>query len=234
MLLVHRGLVDGGPLQGRFRLLLMDRFGYGRSEDRPDDRRIAADVEAIVSLMSGGAHLVGHSYGGLICILAATSAPASVLSLTLIEPPAFSLVRGDPDVEDLIARLAVALPAARGMAPPAAVQAFFEALGLVGIPPTTAAVERATRSTFRELAPWELDVPLAPLKAAQRRTLVVSGGWAGDVSNRVRYGSGKAFEKVCDVLADHLNARHAVIAGATHAVQFTGPPFNALLDRFIG
>ena len=56
------------------RLRLMDRYGYGHSADRADKVRLQADAEAIVELIAGGSHVVGHSYGGLICLLAAARA----------------------------------------------------------------------------------------------------------------------------------------------------------------
>src|SRR5262249_56751670 len=48
------------------------------------------------------AHLVGHSYGGVVSLLAAARQPSAVRSLCVIEPPAFGLVRGRPETEELI------------------------------------------------------------------------------------------------------------------------------------
>ncbi len=220
-------------LSNAYRLRFIDRFGYGHSDDRPDDDRLQADVDAVAALLEGGSHLVGHSYGGLICLLACACSPTYVLSLTLIEPPAFSIARGNSHVEALVDRLAVAYPAARLQTPQKAVETFFDALGLVGPSPSSASMERAVRSTFREPPPWELDVPLDALVAAQRPTLVVSGGWAGGVDNPARHDAGLALQCVCDLLAERLQAKHATITGATHAVQFVGEPFNALLASFI-
>src|SRR5713226_4387812 len=96
VLFVHGGLMDGSTawtaqksLSNAYRLRFIDRFGYGHSDDRPDDDRLQADVDAVAALLEGGSHLVGHSYGGLICLLACACSPTYVLSLTLIEPPAF-------------------------------------------------------------------------------------------------------------------------------------------------
>ena len=72
VVLVHGSLATGAeewqeqrPLAKEgFRLLAMDRRGYGRSPaaDGEDFLRDAADV---AELMGEAAHLVGHSYGGL-------------------------------------------------------------------------------------------------------------------------------------------------------------------------
>ncbi len=90
------------PLAETYRLLLPDRRGFGGSppEGRVDFDRDADDV---ADLLAGGAHLVGHSYGGVVSLLAAGRRPDAVRSLTVIEPPALGLVREDPLVEKFIA-----------------------------------------------------------------------------------------------------------------------------------
>lgn len=57
------------PLADRYRLLLSDRRGHGDSPpaERVDFERDAADL---AELLGGGAHLVGHSYGAIACVLA--------------------------------------------------------------------------------------------------------------------------------------------------------------------
>src|SRR5204863_3264184 len=57
------------PLAARYHLELMDRRGYGQS---PDTERGDYEVDAddVGELLQGGAHLVGHSYGGVVAMLA--------------------------------------------------------------------------------------------------------------------------------------------------------------------
>ncbi|HYG67290.1 MAG TPA: hypothetical protein VD838_06510, partial [Anaeromyxobacteraceae bacterium] len=62
---------------------------------------------------------------------------------------------------------------------------------------------------------WYPDLPLAELAAARFPRLVVSGG----------HGAG--FEAICDELAERIGASRAVVKGAGHEVQLTGPPLNA-------
>jgi pimeloyl-ACP methyl ester carboxylesterase len=46
--------------------------------------------------MGGGAHLVGHSYGGLGALFAAARRLEATLSLALLEPAALALGQDDP------------------------------------------------------------------------------------------------------------------------------------------
>jgi pimeloyl-ACP methyl ester carboxylesterase len=61
----------------------------------------------VASLDAGAVHLVGHSYGALLCLHLALQAPASVRSLVLAEPPAIRLFTSTPPL--LPELLAVAL-----------------------------------------------------------------------------------------------------------------------------
>jgi pimeloyl-ACP methyl ester carboxylesterase len=45
---------------------------------------------------------VGHSYGGVVSLIAAAQVPALIQSLTLFEPPAFGLMADDLDVRRFI------------------------------------------------------------------------------------------------------------------------------------
>jgi pimeloyl-ACP methyl ester carboxylesterase len=52
--------------------------------------------------MRDGDHLVGHSYGGVITLLAAGRRPTAVRSLTVIEPPGTRVALGDPAVDRFV------------------------------------------------------------------------------------------------------------------------------------
>lgn len=117
VLFVH-GSVGGGestwseqqPLAERWTLLLLDRPGYGSN---PPVEREDFDVDAghVAELLGDGVHLVGQSYGGVVSLLAAARRPEAVRSLTVIEPPAFAVAAGRPEVDELVARLRGALGA---------------------------------------------------------------------------------------------------------------------------
>jgi pimeloyl-ACP methyl ester carboxylesterase len=209
------------PLADRWTLVLADRPGYGGSPPlgRPD---FAAEAPLAAELLDGGAHLVGHSYGGVIALLAAAERPDAVRSLTVIEPPAFALARGTPAVEALVSDLE-ALWRSSPRRPAPFLARFVELVGMEArlpepLPPW---LERGARLLMEERMPSEAAIPVAALAAAGISTMVVSGAHS------------PAFEAVCDILAADLGARRAEVPGAGHAVPRTGTPFNALLDAFL-
>src|SRR4051812_29791747 len=98
-----------GPIVPRLaashRVLAPDLLGYGASAPWPDPDRFdlvedLAIVRAVIASADAPVHLVGHSYGGVLAMLAAREAPARVRSLALYEPVAFHVLVGrDPEGE---------------------------------------------------------------------------------------------------------------------------------------
>lgn len=231
VVLVHGSVFDGAwtwqrqlQLAERFRLLVPDRRGYGAS---PPAAREDFDVDAIdiAELLGRGAHLVGHGYGGVIALLAAAKRPEAVRSLTVIEPLAFAVARGDPAVETLLARMRHAAEASAGASPEALLAAYMPTLWSDGAPPTqplTPALLRGAQMLAHQRLADEAVVPLARLSRAPFPKLVVSGAHSA------------ALDAICDVLEQRLPAERAVIPGQGHAVQATGAPFNERLASFIG
>ena len=82
VVLVHGSLATGAeeweaqrPLADEgFRLVVFDRRGYGQSPLATGEDFLV-DADDIVELMGDGAHLVGHSYGGLGAMIAAARRP---------------------------------------------------------------------------------------------------------------------------------------------------------------
>jgi len=93
-------------LADEYRIVLVDRRGFGGSKSKQSDGW-PTDMRDVAGLLDelGNAHLVGHSYGAVVVLLAAVLRPERVLSLTAIEPPAFGLARGDPDADGTAAAL---------------------------------------------------------------------------------------------------------------------------------
>jgi pimeloyl-ACP methyl ester carboxylesterase len=228
VLFVH-GSVGGGestwfaqrPLSERWTLLLLDRPGYG-SNPPVECEDFEVDAGHVAELLGDGVHLVGQSYGGVVSLLAAARRPEAVRSLTVIEPPAFAVAAGHPEMDELVARL-------RGhwehgpRKPAAFLRAFLELVGSeIRLPdPLTPSLQRGAEILLVERGPWEAEIPLDELGRAPFPKLVVSGGHHA------------AFDAVCDVLEDRLGAERAVIPGAGHSVQRTGAAFNERLEAFL-
>jgi pimeloyl-ACP methyl ester carboxylesterase len=226
LLLVHGSVVNAEltfgaqkPLAQRFEIVAPNRRGFPPG---PDVERVDFEDEAVwlEQFLEPGTHLVGHSYGGVISLLAAAAHPELVRSLTVIEPPAFGVARGKPEVDEFIERIEAHWG---GETDPAAFLSGF--LGLVGsnIPPGNFNPEllQGARTLMVERSPAEAEIPFDELAWAPFPKLVVSGAHH------------PAFEAVCDVLEERLGAERAVLPGAGHSVQRLGEPFNELLASFV-
>jgi pimeloyl-ACP methyl ester carboxylesterase len=82
----------------RYRVLAPDLHGYGGTGAPPALAGLTIDdeaelVDALVHLAGAEVHLVGHSYGGGVCLRVASLRPEGIASLTLIVPTAFHLLR---------------------------------------------------------------------------------------------------------------------------------------------
>jgi pimeloyl-ACP methyl ester carboxylesterase len=82
----------------RYRVLAPDLHGYGGTAAPPALAGLTIDdeaelIDALVHLAGAEVHLVGHSYGGGVCLRVASLRPERIASLTLIEPTAFHLLR---------------------------------------------------------------------------------------------------------------------------------------------
>jgi pimeloyl-ACP methyl ester carboxylesterase len=214
------------PLAESYRLLLPDRRGFGGS---PPDGRVDFDRDAddIADLLGDGAHLVGHSYGAVVSLLAAGRRPDAVRSLTVIEPPALGVVRGDPVVERLVDGVEAAIDEA---ADPSDYRArFLRSFGLPAPDGELVGQElEAARASWAERPPWEADIPFDRLRGI--RTLVVRGDWRNTPPS-AREQAGAAFHAVCNVLEARLGAESATFPAA-HNPQLLGDPFNERVRAF--
>ena len=203
-------------LADRFECVFLTRSGYppGPPLERIDFEEQADDV---AGELRDGDHLVGHSYGGVVSLLAAARGP-KLASLTVSEPPAFGVALGDPAVEEFMSRFEEYVPAG-----PREYLEFF--LPLVGsamqLPdPLPPQLEQGARAAMAERSPVEADIPLDELAAAPFPKLVISGGHSA------------AFDAVCDVLEERLGAERAVLPGAGHSLS-RAPGYNDVLVSFV-
>jgi pimeloyl-ACP methyl ester carboxylesterase len=142
-------------LEERFDCVFLTRGGYppGPPLERIDFEEQANDV---AGELREGDHLVGHSYGAVVSLLAAARRPV-LASLTVSEPPAFGVARGDAAVEEFMSHFGKPLPAN-----PREYLAFF--LPLVGsslrLPdPLPPALEQGARAAMAERLPNEAVIP---------------------------------------------------------------------------
>jgi pimeloyl-ACP methyl ester carboxylesterase len=230
VVLVH-GSIGGGwttwwaqrPLAERFTLVVPNRPG---TPPNPPVDHVDFEEQAplVAELLEEGAHLVGHSYGGVISLYAAALRPDAVRSLALVEPPAFGVALDDPAVARLVEELRALWARAGSMEPAAFLSEF--AIRIIGrrIPATTELppdVEQGVRTLMVERLPSEADPPLEALRQAPFPKLVVAGGHS------------EAFDAVCAVLAERLGAERVELRGAAHNAQ-QAPGFNDLLVGFLG
>jgi pimeloyl-ACP methyl ester carboxylesterase len=225
VVLIHGSLATGAdewqtqrPLADLgFQLVVPDRRGYGASPAAVGEDYLV-DAADIARLMGDGAHLVGHSYGGLGAMYAAADNPAATLSLTLLEPAVLSISANHPDVRRLDD--AVRTIWSTDLPDDEWVVRFLTAVGTETSELPIELLEEATAlvPVFRRGRPYfDADVPTAEVARGDYPKLVVSGG----------YDAG--WEALCSELAARIGAERSVIEGAGHEIQFTGDPLNERL-----
>lgn len=221
LVLVHGSVTPGWmtwnaqkPLSSRFTLVVPIRTGY---PPNPPLKSIDFEEQAreLSELLQPGDHLVGHSYGAVVSLLAAPGAPLA--SLTAVEPPAFAVARGAPAADAFVSRFEGAPRDPRGY-----VEFFLPLVGsALQVPdPLPPALEAGARAALAERSPNQADLPLDELAATEFPKLVVSGGHSA------------AFDAVCDVLEERLGAERAVVSGAGHSIP-RAPGFNETLVDFL-
>ena len=84
-------------LADEFRLIIMDRRGYGQSPPA-ESMGWQTDKDDVARLLTelGSAHVVGHSTGGTVALIAAAMVPHAVRSLVVVEPTVWGIA--DPAV----------------------------------------------------------------------------------------------------------------------------------------
>lgn len=147
-------------LGDRFALVIPWRRGYGDSP-AADEQDFDSDAADILELLNEEpAHAAAYSYGAVGLLVAAGRSPRRFRSLTLIEPPLFQLAGEDPEVQDLLGKIAE-LP---GM----------QVLGKL-------AAERGLPQPPPMRPPFEAQIDFEEIRSAEVPALVVSGdhhpGW---------------------------------------------------------
>ena len=225
LLLVHGGASPRAtwqalrPLAAHWTLVLVHRRGYPPSP--PGRHDFELDALDLAPLLESRPHVLAHSYGVLGTLISATNNPNGVRSLTLIEPPLYHLVPGDPEVERL-QRMGDAVLTHGLEADPSMLRDFLALAGAPDVPEGSLPEKLAysIRRAHGGQLPGEARPPLQMLRDAEIPSLVASGGHS------------VAIERICDALASELQAERVVIAGAGHFVQ-SARGFQELLTRHL-
>jgi pimeloyl-ACP methyl ester carboxylesterase len=208
-------------LADRFELDFVERPGF---PPNPPVERVDFEPDSLLvaGLLRPGDHLVGHSYGGVVSLLAAAVRPDALGSLTVIEPPATRVALDNPAVSAFAAQGEELYASGERDDPETFLRRFLAAVGSAFEPPSplTPELEQGARALMVERGPWEAEIPLDTLAAAPFPKLVVSG----------RHHP--AFDGICDVLERELPAERVVLEGSGHTVQ-RHPEFNERLADFV-
>jgi pimeloyl-ACP methyl ester carboxylesterase len=243
--LIHGGVFHSGPawaktigplVQDGYRVIAVDRRGYGRSPDGDADeisvRLQAGDVATTLDLRDvAESHVVGVSYGALVGLEFALTHPERVLSLTLVEPTIFAWLKDDPDYAPWFRRLveledlgAARRPHEEWLVPFLSLIDPDMATGLRPGHPAWPLMERALVRQWMEerVSAYRPDDDL--LDALAVPTLILNGGT-----------SEPAMRAVGVQLADRLSsAEHVELAGEGHQLHAQNAPvFNELLATFL-
>lgn len=226
IVLVHGSVVGGRAtwreqrrsIADRAELLVLERPGFppGPLEDVDFERH----ADWLAARLAEGDHLVGHSYGGVVCLLATARRQGLLASLTVIEPPCTSVALDDPEVAAFARGGADLYARGRELQPETFLRTFLDAVGSDWDPPSPLPpeLEQGVQALIRERGPWEAQIPLRDLAALGLPTLVVSGAHH------------PAFDAICDVLERDLHAERLVVPGFGHNPQLSPRFSEALLD----
>lgn len=206
------------PLAEQYEVVVVDRRGFGLS---PEATRVTweGEVADLLAVVGERAHLVGHSYGGVVALLLAGRFPERIQSLVAIEPPAFGLALDVPTVAAHIARLAPIHAAGPDLTPEEFFRRFVAAHGEelpVGFE-LSPAHRKAVDATRLSPDPATAPIAVGRLAAATFPKLIASGIWTPEM------------EATCDRVAALIGAERAVFPGTGHSPQRLGAPFNARL-----
>jgi pimeloyl-ACP methyl ester carboxylesterase len=212
-----------------FRVLVYDRRGHSRSE-RPDaPGSVDEDGDDLAALLEtlqlAPAHVVTNSYGGSIALRLATRRPEIFRSLSCHEPPLWSLLECDPEMQEILQQGARSLDAVgRRIADgdhEGAAQQFVEEVAF-GPGAWENELPPDMRAVFTHNAPTFLD----ELQDPKQLRIDEDALSHLDLSVWLTQGSESlpAFPAVIDRLIELIpHATRATIDGAGHVPQLTHP-----------
>lgn len=213
--LLHATLSTGDQLMGlarrltaRFRVVLIDRRGSGRSpmaDPRPVPvARHAADVVAVLDALGiDRAVVVGHSFGGVVALRVAADHPIRTSAIVAWEPPYLAVA--DESLRAAMAAMAEEVVARYGTdGPSAAARRFLEAV--------------SGEDVWDRLHPRQLEA-IASQGGGVVADVAMPGLTADDLGSiraPVTIATGSASDAFYAPIADALAARIGPLAGREH------------------
>ena len=216
-------------LADAYEVVLLDRRGYGASPS-VEDPGWHHDVDDLLAWIDGGAHLVGQSYGGVVCLLAAAERPERVRSLTVIEPVAASVAMDHPHVQAFAAAMRACAGRGKEMTASEFLTAWHRALGRSGpIETDEFGPEewRAVETTRAERPAVDAPIDTETLATARWPKLIVEGGWPTSTDKDLLRD---ATADICRTLHREMGGQLVEFEGSAHNPQLEEPArFNRML-----
>lgn len=218
---VHGSGMTGGAaswprqheIAARRPVIFLTRPGYAPGE-RPVRTDFAAEAHMVVEAIADGAHVVSQSFGFVAAFQAAAAVPERVLSLTLMEPAAFGLARGNAAIDRHIAAVDAVMAKHE-----LSLDDFFlelaHAIDYPGVSSPLTSDQRLLAERWR-LQPSAWFAELDETVPSEVPTTVVTGGWS------------ELFEAPAAAL-EALGAAHRQLVGFDHAVP-QSPEATPLLE----
>jgi pimeloyl-ACP methyl ester carboxylesterase len=219
-------------LGDEYQVVLVDRRGYGASPT-VDDPGWHHDMHDVVDWLGDGAHLVGQSYGAVVCLLAAGLRSDAVRSLTIIEPVAASLAPEDEAASRFAEAMRACHAAGKSMSAPVFLESWYRAIGRAGPVDASgfgAAQWNAVETSRRERPAVDAPIDLATLVAAPWPALIVKGAWPASTGTDLLRD---AAASVCRSLHYKIGGELVEFENSAHNPQIEEPErFNSLLRAF--
>jgi len=253
VLIVHGGLqggIGGGPLTfqrqhalaelGGFRISMLERPGFGQSPSRGREDMVRDSVWIADKFLAsppgtgagGKVHVLGHSWGGGLSLLAAARHPGVVRSLILVEPAMHMLAVLDAlkslDYAGFSSIVNWLSPQAEARSPGEYGSVFMRSLGrplqLENGPAVTDELTSKLGEVFltsKSASPSDMAKAAAVIKMHRIPTLVITGGWS------------PGFDYVAKVAAKATGGRVASVASPNHFPMYeNADEFNRVVEEF--
>jgi pimeloyl-ACP methyl ester carboxylesterase len=225
------------PLSEGYRAITTSLSGYGGTQERrrPGGKHIEDELDVLETVLKQAhapVHLVAHSYGAWVALVLAIRRPQNLLSMTLLEPTAFNLLKVcgetalNQEVLAMVDRYMGEFRDANVKAVRHVIDFYGGAGSFDGYP--TSIQEKLISQTATNVLDWqsgiETSVSLTDIAAVQVPTLVVCGS-----------ASNMPMKRCNQLLVDHLpNSHFKMMEGANHFMIGThAKELTAAIERHL-